>query len=123
MRAIVERTGVQIVGSLYHVSDGGWRREHEDGSGHRWDLDFNDPDFEQALREKLALDAAMGSEYVTFQISLPPKYLNTGGLYRDDSAYIQLSAQRIALMQRACFEQGLNFYVEVRTLAAVHMSV
>ena len=95
------KTGVKIVGSLYHVSDGGWKREHEDGK-QKWDLDFNDRDFDQQLKEKLRMDRAMGSEYVTFQISLPPRHLNTGGLYRDDTAFIQLSADRIAKMQAAC---------------------
>lgn len=100
--ALSARTGVKIVGSLYHVSDGGWKREHEDGMGGKWDLDFNDHDFDQQLEEKLRLDKAMGSEYVTFQISLPPRHLNTGGLYRDDAAFIQLSADRIVKMQAAC---------------------
>lgn len=62
-------SGVTIVGSLYHVSDGGWRREHEDGAPGRWDLDFNDRGFEKELASRIALDKAMGSEYITFQIS------------------------------------------------------
>jgi sugar phosphate isomerase/epimerase len=112
VRELQRSTGIAIVGSLYHVSDGGWRREHEDGAPGRWDLDFNDPGFESAMREKLELDKALGSEYVTFQLSLPPEHLNTGGLYRDDDAYIRRSAMRIAQLQKLCFEQGLNFYVE-----------
>jgi sugar phosphate isomerase/epimerase len=114
VKTLSNSTGVQIVGSLYHVSDGGWRREHEDGAPGRWDLDFNEPDFYAELARRVALDKALGSEYVTFQISLPPQYLNTGGEYRDDAAFIKRSAERIARMQQVCFEQGVNFYVETR---------
>jgi sugar phosphate isomerase/epimerase len=116
VKALSRSTGVQIVGSLYHVSDGGWRREHEDGAPGRWDLDFNEADFYAELARRVALDKALGSEYVTFQISLPPQYLNTGGEYRDDAAFIKRSAERIAKMQQVCFEQGVNFYVETRPL-------
>ena len=103
VKALSKSTGVQIVGSLYHVSDGGWRREHEDGAPGRWDLDFNEPDFYAELARRVALDKALGSEYVTFQISLPEKYLNTGGEYRDDVAFIKRSAERIARMQQVSF--------------------
>ena len=112
VRALSASSGVQIVGSLYHVSDGGWRREHEDGAPGRWDLDFNDPDFWEALDERVQADKELGSEYVTFQISLPPEHLNTGGEYRDDRAYVQRAAERIARMQEVVFRHGLNFYVE-----------
>jgi hypothetical protein len=112
VRASVARTGVQIVGSLYHVGDGGWRREHEDGRAGLYDLDFNDRGFDFELAEKLRLDKAMGSEYITFQISLPPQHLNTGGLYRENRAYIERTAQRIASLQAACFKEGLNCYIE-----------
>ena len=112
VRTLSASSGVQIVGSLYHVSDGGWRREHEDGAPGRWDLDFNDPDFWEALDERVQADKELGSEYVTFQISLPPEHLNTGGEYRDDRAYVQRAAERIARMQEVVFRHGLNFYVE-----------
>ena len=42
---------------------------------------------------------------------MPPQYLNTGGMYRDDEQYLRRIAQDIARLQEACFEQGLNFYV------------
>merc|ERR1719384_1938453 len=54
----------------------------------------------------------MGSEYITFQIQLPERHMNTGGAYRSDEAYLQLSASRVAMMQEICFSMGLNFYVE-----------
>ena len=106
VRANAERTGVQIIGALYFISDGDWRREQAEGAEGRdggpadgrdrridgmrymvngpignannpavgrWDLDFSDYDFDSALRHKLALDKAMGSEYITFQIGLPPE--------------------------------------------------
>lgn len=69
VKALSASSGIAIVGSLYHVSDGGWRREHKDGAAGRWDLDFNDRDFERELASRIALDKAMGSEYITFQIS------------------------------------------------------
>ena len=33
-------------------------------------------------------------------------------MYRNDQAFLALSAKRIADIQRVCFEEGMNFYVE-----------
>ena len=35
-----------------------------------------------ALRARLQADKALGCEYATFQMHLPPSYMNTGGAYR-----------------------------------------
>lgn len=97
---------ISITGSLYHVSD----------DGHPWcgpqELDFAQPDFFKKLASKLELEKEMGSQYVTFQICLPERYMNTGGAYRNDEAFLQLAACRVAKMQDICFNLGLNFYVE-----------
>lgn len=42
-------------------------------------LDFAHPRFEEAFAEKLRDDQALGAEYVSFQIFLPPHYLNSAG--------------------------------------------
>ncbi len=42
-------------------------------------LDFSDPRFEEAYKQKLRDDKSIGAEYVTFQIFLPPRYLNSAG--------------------------------------------
>lgn len=96
---------VSICGSLYHISDGG------PICGPQL-LDYEQPDFFQAVRRKLELEKEMGSEYVTFQLCLPQRHMNTGGAYRNDDAYLQLSAIRIAKLQEIAFDLGLNFYVE-----------
>lgn len=45
-------------------------------------LDFADPRFEQSFTQKLRDDKKIGAEYVTFQIFLPPHYLNSAGATR-----------------------------------------
>ena len=76
------------------------------------DLDLTESDFYPALREKLLYEKEIGLEYINFHIRLPPKYLNSGGEYRDDAAYHRLCAQRIERIQSLCFELGLNCYFE-----------
>lgn len=110
VNSCTQRCGCPVLGSLYHVADGVGRRMHEDGT--RYDLDFQDPDFWQEMGRRMDNDKAIGSEYITFQISLPAQYLNTGGEYREDEAYIKRVAYDIAWLQRMCFDRGMNFYVE-----------
>lgn len=87
------------------------KRVHEDGS--RFDLCLSDDaDFFPALREKLLLEKQIGLEYIDFHLRLPPRYLNSGGEYRDDAAYHRLIAGRIERIQSLCFELGLNCYFE-----------
>ena len=63
-------------------------------------------------REKLLLEKQIGLEYIDFHIRLPPRYLNSGGEYRNDRAYHRLCAERIERIQSVCFELGLNCYFE-----------
>ena len=100
---------------LYHITDhpGGFASTVKAGKGGSnpnigpQDMDLNDPGFWQTLRERISYDAQCGCEYVTFQINLPPQYLNTGGMYRDDERYLRRVADDIARLQAECFAQGL----------------
>lgn len=53
-----------IFGGLYHVTDGMPLRQ---------ELDFSQADYEQRLIANLQADRALGCEYITFQLHLPPK--------------------------------------------------
>eukprot|EP01052_Picozoa_sp_SAG31_P041571 SAG31_NODE_6339_length_2057_cov_3.064351_1_plen_506_part_00 len=121
IRQVQRRTAryreVRVVGSLFHVTDGDGlpgtgtaRRMHSDGL--RYDLDFADGDFWPEMRRRLEMQRLIGSEYVTFQISLPRELQNTGGEYRHDETYLRRAACNIARLQRLSFSAGLNFYVE-----------
>jgi hypothetical protein len=148
MRQVMAEHQTPCFGVLYHITDfpGGFASTVKGGGTQTGnigpqDMDLNDPDFFSALRERLILDRSVGAEYVTFQINLPPQYLNTGGMYRDgkrdhsarfdlsarfahvcivsvilwavaDHAYLRRIANDIALLQGVCFDLGLNFYVE-----------
>ena len=41
-----------------------------------------------------------------FQIYLPPRYMNTGGEFREDEAFLQLTAQRIQSLRDTCHAEG-----------------
>eukprot|EP01050_Picozoa_sp_SAG11_P023392 SAG11_NODE_4688_length_1806_cov_1.173989_1_plen_226_part_00 len=98
IRAAAAAAGVTRVstGGLYHVTDGG---PSPYGTSGRPVLDFNQVGFEQAVRTTLREDIELGSEYANFQIHLSERYLNTGGEYRRDEAYLSLCADRIATLQ------------------------
>ena len=66
----------------------------------------------KGLKEEARLTKLMGGQYLTFQIWLPEKYQGTAGEYRNDSAYLSLCAQRINDLQQACWEEGMNCYIE-----------
>jgi len=66
----------------------------------------------KALKEEARLTKLMGGQYLTFQIWLPEKYQGTAGEYRNDSAYLSMCAQRINDLQQACWEEGMNCYIE-----------
>ena len=66
----------------------------------------------EEMREQIKLTKMMGGGYVTFQMWLPPRYLNTGGSYRRDEEYLGLVARRIEDLCAACWEQGMNCYIE-----------
>ena len=114
VREASDRAGVPVVGALYHVTDGDQgtpdRRMHADGTRH--DLDFHDVDMWEEMARRLDEDVAIGATYITFQISLPPKYMRCAGEYRDDAAYHARVGADIARLQALCFARGLNFYVE-----------
>ena len=111
VRALAARTGVPVVGATYCV--GG---RNEDVAKGYHNLDFAEPNFLERLRQRLRRDKEFGVEYASFQIHLPEEHQSTGGEYREDKAFLQLSAERIAHMQRICFEEGLNFYVETHVM-------
>ena len=54
----------------------------------------------------------LGAEYATFQIWLPEQYMMGDGSYRNDTKLLEEFVSRIDTLQRVCFEEGLNFYVE-----------
>eukprot|EP01046_Picozoa_sp_COSAG06_P036837 COSAG06_NODE_4101_length_4573_cov_2.309119_1_plen_491_part_00 len=103
-----------FTGGTYHIVDGngspyeGLANTDET----RPILDWNKPGYWQDLRAALSADVEIGAHYASFQIFLPPQYMNTGGEYRNDDAYLTLCARRIEQLQSLCFELGLNFYVE-----------
>ena len=46
------------------------------------------------------------------QVSLRPDYVGTGGEYRNDDGYLDLCARRVEKLQRACWDEGVNCYIE-----------
>jgi sugar phosphate isomerase/epimerase len=100
--------GIQIFGSLYLVVDGTPVEERL----RPHDMDFSEDDFWVKMEEKLRCDRAAGAEYVTYQICLPPKYMNTGGAYRGDEAYYLTVVERIERLTQLCHGLNLNVYFE-----------
>ena len=64
------------------------------------------------LAEEVRLTKLMGGSYVTFQMWLAPKYMDTAGSYRKDSDYLAYCAKRIEDLQHICWNQGMNCYIE-----------
>ena len=93
----VRSTGLPVCGGLYHISDGTF------DPGLPQQLDFEMPNFWQKMEEKVPLEKEIGSEYLTFQICLPERHMNTGGAYRNDEQYLNLCAERIGRLQEICF--------------------
>ena len=98
--------GIQIFGSQYRVTD------TTPVSNQPRDMDFNDRDFWLQMKEKLRCDRAAGAEYVTYQLCLPRKYLNTGGAYRNDSKYYESIVERLERLTQMCHKLNLNVYFE-----------
>ena len=107
VRELAARTGVAIVGCLYCI---GGRSEDESRGFHN--LELEEQDFLDILRRRIRQDKDYGCEYGTFQLHLPSEHLSTGGLYRGDKEFLDLTAQRIADIQAVCFAEGLNCYFE-----------
>jgi sugar phosphate isomerase/epimerase len=112
VREAADRWGVRVFGSTTHVQDQRDVAEPERRTNGVPRLDFQDPAFEEKLRRALRLDKMLGHEYTSFQLWLPPRYLNDGGAYRNDKAYLSKVAQRVARLRRIVHEEGLNCYVE-----------
>ena len=100
--------GIQIFGSLYRVTDSTPISDQLLAHG----MDFNDHDFWVQMKEKLRCDRAAGAEYVTYQLCLPRKYLNTGGAYRNDSKYYESIVERLERLTQMCHKLNLNVYFE-----------
>ena len=124
-----------MLGSLYLLTDGGagslrgwWRKRtfvspkaltSGNRNAHRGpladqpvDLDMQSESFYADLKQKMRRDQRIGSEYCTFQVCLPPRYLNTGGEYRSDPAFLGLCVARMARIQALGNGLGLNVYFE-----------
>lgn len=97
MRRALESAGLQLVGSTLHSTDELLRQLH-----------WLDPIVEQM---KLVLDA--GGRFASFQLSLHPDHMGTGGAYRTDERYLQWCADRVTRLRDATWDLGLNFYLEV----------
>ena len=100
--------GIQIFGSLYLVTDNTPVAERP----RPHDMDFTEDDFWVRMEEKLRLDVAAGAEYVTYQICLPPRFMNTGGAYRGDVEYYQTVCERLERLTQLCHMLNLNVYFE-----------
>ena len=100
--------GIQIFGSQYRVTD----VVPASGQPLAHGMDFNDQDFWVEMKEKLRCDRAAGAEYVTYQLCLPRKYMNTGGAYRNDSEYYESIVERLERLTQMCHRLNLNVYFE-----------
>ena len=88
--------GVRVFGGTWQIHD------------HQWE----EPGFLENLAKYLVLNKEMGAEYASFQLSLRPDHLRTGGMYRHDDEYLALTARRIDILHDIVHQAGLNFYVE-----------
>lgn len=81
-----------------------------------WVYDFGEKeDWEKRLEEMKAearYTKLMGGEYVTFQLWLPQRHMDSGGAYRRDDAYLTRAAKRCADLQRMCHDLDMNCYIE-----------
>lgn len=91
------RVGLRNFGSTDHISDAGMRER-------RWLED---------AKERLKPIIDLGGEFASYQLFLHPDYLNTGGAYRNDEAYLAWCADRVATLREVVWNHGLNFYLEV----------
>lgn len=118
VRRLAAKYRLCVPGSLYHITDGCTKEmgkrvhAYTASGGPRFDLDVNDPDFDAAFREKVRRDGDMGNGYINVHLRLPPRYLFTGGEYRDDEQFCRTAATRLERIVRICHEEGLNCYIE-----------
>lgn len=95
-RAQADKAGLQIFGATLHVGDDRMRKLH----------------WIQGITDEIKLVQDMGGEYASFQITLHPDFLNTGGSYREDEVYLEECARNITHMRNAAWDLRMNFYVE-----------
>merc|ERR1712086_844126 len=88
--------GVRVLGCTYHIMDGFEEK--------RAAPDFNEPDFLVKLTRRLSHDKRIGAEYVSFQISLPPDYMQTPFAWRDDEEYFNTCVQRVLTLRNLCWQ-------------------
>lgn len=80
-----------------------------------WCFDFPEQNWTAFLREmheEARLTKKMGGEYLTFQMWISPKYIDTAGTYRNDNAYLKKCAQRIVDLHILTSSFDLNCYIE-----------
>lgn len=104
IRAAAAKHGVSVLGATYHIMDGA---AAEAGAP-----DFSDPDLHCKLSRRMKLDKSLGSEYVNFQIFLPPEYMHTPLAWRDDDDYLARTVDRAIFLRDLCWSHGLNAYFE-----------
>lgn len=84
------------------------------GSNVWWVFDskWSSPSWEAEVRQQCRCVKIMGGEYLSFQVWLREDYLDCGGSYRRDDAYLAQTAQRIDRLHQWCWEEGVNCYIE-----------
>ena len=85
------------------------------GSNIWWVYDYPEMQWKdqlESLKEETRLTKLMGGEYVTFQLWLKDKYLNSSENYNQDEEYLENCAERIEDLQQMCWNQGMNCYIE-----------
>merc|ERR1712232_931758 len=64
------------------------------------------------MGRRMAADKAIGAEYITFQVALPPRYLHTPFEWRADDVYLRTTVERLIMLRNLCWKHGLNAYFE-----------
>eukprot|EP00005_Dracoamoeba_jomungandri_P014259 CAMPEP_0174264630 /NCGR_PEP_ID=MMETSP0439-20130205/23214_1 /TAXON_ID=0 /ORGANISM="Stereomyxa ramosa, Strain Chinc5" /LENGTH=283 /DNA_ID=CAMNT_0015350613 /DNA_START=96 /DNA_END=947 /DNA_ORIENTATION=+ len=70
------------------------------------------PSYKESIRKEAQLTRMMGGKYLSFQIWLENKYMDTGGAYRRDEEYLQKCGEVIETLQEICHSEGMNCYIE-----------
>jgi len=80
-----------------------------------WCFDYPEQDWSNFLKEmnsEACLTAKMGGEYLSFQMWITPKYIDTCGTYRNDEVYLKKCAKRIEDLHAITSLYDLNCYIE-----------
>eukprot|EP01059_Diplonema_ambulator_P026481 TRINITY_DN4376_c1_g1_i1.p2 TRINITY_DN4376_c1_g1~~TRINITY_DN4376_c1_g1_i1.p2 ORF type:complete len:390 (+),score=133.15 TRINITY_DN4376_c1_g1_i1:2070-3239(+) len=97
VREVADKYGMKIFGSLYHSLEWQWKDEKA---------------YIAYIREQMAADKILGSEYATYQVFLSDEYMGCGSDYTDDTAYMTECVRRINVLKKETLAAGLNFYLE-----------